>query len=98
MNMSLSPAAVRTNQRISASASLGARPAMISSVTTIAPALTKGLRGLPFSSSRSTTELKALLDDPQRRAEIEKDYAELRQLLGDSGASANAAREMLGRI
>jgi lipid-A-disaccharide synthase len=44
------------------------------------------------------SELRALLDDPIRRGEIEKDYAELRQLLGESGASANAAKAMLGRI
>lgn len=43
-------------------------------------------------------ELRRLLEDPERRATLARDYAELRQRLGDEGASKRAADLMLKRL
>ena len=59
MAMVSSPARKRTNCTISPIASLGWWPARIRSATAMAPALMKGLRGLPFSNSSWTIELNA---------------------------------------
>ena len=66
------------NRRISPSASLGWWPERITSVTAIAPALMKGLRGIPFSYSSCTMELKALPEGsrPTRRQRRSPDHAE----------------------
>ena len=57
--MSSSSARKRTKRRISPIASRGVWPASTRSVTTMAPALMKGLRGRPCSCSSWTIELKA---------------------------------------
>ena len=56
-------------RRISPSASRGAWPERIASVTAMAPALMKGLRGMPRSSSSCTIELNGLPEGsrPTRR-------------------------------
>jgi lipid-A-disaccharide synthase len=43
-------------------------------------------------------ELRRLLDDPKRRAQVQADYAELRTKLGDTGASKRVAERMLGLL
>ena len=57
-----SSARKRTNLKISPSASRGRWPDRITSVTAMAPALMKGLRGLPRSNSSWTMELNGLPD------------------------------------
>ncbi|MEM7039118.1 MAG: hypothetical protein AAF570_19230 [Bacteroidota bacterium] len=43
-------------------------------------------------------ELKALMGNPERIARMKADYAELREKLGNAGASENAAEAMVQRI
>jgi lipid-A-disaccharide synthase len=40
-------------------------------------------------------ELRRLLDDPKRKAQVKADYAELHQKLGEPGASARVAKRIL---
>lgn len=48
-----------------------------------------------LNTQQLTAELKALLDDSARRDKMLADYAELRQKLGDTGASQRTAARML---
>ena len=43
-------------------------------------------------------ELRRLLDDPKRKAQIKADYAEMRALLGETGASRRVAAKILELI
>ena len=43
-------------------------------------------------------ELRALMKDESRKAQMKSDYAELRQRLGDTGASERAAEMMIERL
>ena len=79
----------RMNLRISPNASRGLCPDRMMSVTAIAPALMKGLRGLPRSNSSWTMELKGLPDGsrPTRRHKLIADLAQRkrqREHLGDA--------------
>ena len=48
-----------------------------------------------FTSDRLEAELESILNNPKKQAEIKRDYAELHESLGGSGASAQTAHAML---
>ncbi len=44
------------------------------------------------------TEIRDLIENPERRAKMLKDYAEIRTLLGTSGASSSVAKSMIEEL